>query len=187
MAEDADGNLYEGGMPERPSVKDAQVRFQGEFRFDSGSSAVRRHLYLTPTFMYFNADGSEYKQIAFNDYGGLEGQPAESLFFDFEEFGWSTGWHNVYWGDWWNDEVCAPGDDPEQASEWIAFDMDLGAASHRAVSWANDAWEDREAPDPYFNTDHVELWGAHLGPEYAIGEGDLTFSVRGLNLVIEPE
>ncbi len=186
MSEDADGNVYAGGMAERPSVKDAEVRFQGEFRFDRGDAAVRKHLYLTPTFMYFNADGSEYKQIAFNDYGGLENRPAESLFFDHEAFGWSTGWRNVYWGDWWDDDLCAPGADAEQASDWIPFDMDLTSASDRAVQWANAEWRDREAPDPYFNTDHVELWGAYLGPEYAIGEGELTFSVRKLNLVLQP-
>jgi len=186
MSDDGEGGIVEGGMPERMSLPSEGVRFRGEFRFDHGTPAVRKHLYLTPTLMYFKLDPHEYKHIAFNNYGGLVNHPADDLFFDLVEFGWQTGWHNVYWGDWWDDERCAPNpNDPTVPSDWIPFDMDLSAASQRAVGWANAEWGEREAPDDYFNTDIVELWGAYLGPEYKIGEGELVFSVRNLELVTE--
>jgi len=50
----------------------------------------------------------------------------------------------------------------------------------------NSVWNGREAPDTYFNTDEVEIWAAQLGPEYQIGEDELVFSVRNLNLSFEP-
>jgi hypothetical protein len=147
---------------------------------------MRKHLFLTPTFIYYNQDYSEYKQIAFNNFGALENHPAEDLYFDYVEFSWESGWHIVYWGDWWDDEACAPDpDDPQVASDWIPFDMDLSAASERAVDWANEAWRDREAPDDCFNTEDIQLWAAYLGPEARIDEGELVFSVRNLNLSFE--
>jgi hypothetical protein len=183
LSEDGEGGILEGGMAERPSVKEGAVRFNGEFRFESGTPEVRKSFFLTPTFMYFKNEPFEYKQIAFNNHGGLQDHPAEDLYFDHVEFGWDSGWHNVYWGDWWSDEACAP--DPTDASvpsEWIPFDMDLSAASERALTWANAEWSRREGDDDYFNTDAVELWAAYLGPEYRVGEGELVFSVRNLNL-----
>lgn len=186
LSEDGEGGIIEGGMAERPSVKDERVHFRGEFRFDRGEAAVRKHLYLTPTLIYYGFDPQEYKQIAFNDYGGLEDHPMESLYFDYVEFGWSSGWHNVYWGDWWDDATCAPDpQDPNVPSDWIPFDVDLSAASDIAVAWANEEWKDREAPDDYFNVDDVQLWAAYLGPEYQIDEGELVFSVRNLGLTFD--
>ena len=188
LSKDADGNVIPGGMAERHSVNREALRFQGEFRFDRGDAARRRDFYLTPTLMYFNADASEHKEIAFNDYGGLTGQPLDQLNFDHVEFGWESGWHNAYWGDWWDDAACTPDpQDPDAPSDWIPFDMDLDAASQLAVSMGNDEWRNREAPDPYFNTDHVDIWAAYLGPEFRIGQGDLRFSVRRLNLSLTPK
>lgn len=186
---DADGKVIRGGMPERKSIKGKNVHFTGEFRFDRGDVSVRKNFYLSPTLIYhrFGPQNNEYKQIAFNDYGGLKGKGADTLFFDFVEYSWSSGWHNVYWGDWWNDLTCAPDpNDPEVPSDWIPFDIALSDASDRAVALGNSMWNDREAPDTYFNTDEVEIWAAQLGPEYQIGEDELVFSVRNLNLSFEP-
>jgi hypothetical protein len=186
---DADGNVVPGGMPKRKSIKGQNVNFTGEFRFDSGEKSVRKHFYLTPALIYFRfgPQDTEFKQIAFNDYGGLEGRSSDTMYFDFIEFSWSSGWHNVYWGDWWDDATCAPDpNDPSVPSEWIPFDMALSDLSDRAVALGNSMWNYREAPDTYFNTDEVEIWAAQLGPEYQIGEGELVFSVRNLNLSFSP-
>lgn len=182
---DSQGNVIEGGMPERKSILYQDVHFRGEFRFIRGDRSVRKHLALTPTLIYhrFGPQTNEFKQIAFNNYGGLEGQGVETLFFDFIEFSLISGWHNVYWGDWWNDATCAPDpNDPDVPSEWIPFDIALSEASDHAVALGNSMWNDIENPDTYFNTDEVEIWAAQLGPEYQIGEGELVFSVRNLNL-----
>jgi hypothetical protein len=183
MSEKEDGTILEGGMPERMDVKDKQVNFTGEFRFESGNAEVRKSLFLTPTYMYFKHEPFEYKQIAFNNHGGLEDHAAEDLYFDLVEFGHSSGWYNVYWGDWWDDQICVPDpDDSQVASQWISFDVDLSAASERALDFANEEFQDQEPGDDHFNTDSVELWGAYLGPESQIGKGELVFSVRNLNL-----
>ena len=160
------------------SVKGKQVNFTGSFRFISGSEINRKSFYITPAYGYANSERKDRKVCAFNNYGG---KTDVSLWNANMAYSDPDFWHNIYWGTWYDRAKIYPGGDGTP-SEWVHFKEDLNQASRKAEQLARIKWPLRERP--HFKKDYVVLEQASIGPEYGVGNGELVFEVKNLNLIV---
>lgn len=162
------------------SVKNKQVNFEGSFRLVYGTERNRRSFYITPVYGYGNADRSDKKACAFNNYGGGDNTPLNQATMNHSERNW---WHNIYWGTWYDKATMFPGD-IDTPGKWVNFNDDLNQASLKAEALARKKWRLWFTEKPHFKTDRVVLIQASIGPEFNAGDGWLVFDIKDLNLNI---
>lgn len=169
------GKTFEGcgydGTAQLPTDKE-HLHFAGEFKWVDGESnpppgSGAGNILFGGWFAYNFTDGRQ-DIVAVDDFGTPPGTNPGSLSEAYYECG--DWWHNLMWSDWWKE-------DGSLKDRWIPFNIDITAASQKAV---------QESIRPRCGSDlsdaaNIQVLGLFVGPEYGVADGGASvFMLRNL-------